>query len=152
MEKLLHKTIKKVSEDIANLSFNTAISAMMILVNEMYKQESRSKLALLPLSQLLMPFAPHLAEELWEKMGGAGLVSLAPWPQYDNSLVADDKVTLGVQVNGKMRGTISIAPDAPEDVALAAAKAETSVANHLSGKNIEKVIYKAGKILNLIIK
>jgi leucyl-tRNA synthetase len=152
IRRTLHKTIKKVTDDIEGMSFNTAISAMMILVNELYKADVRPQAVLKPLAQLLMPFAPHLAEELWEKMGGTGLVSLAPWPQYDNSLVADDKVTLGVQVNGKMRGTISIAPDAPEDVALAAAKAESGLVQHLSGKNIEKVIYKAGKILNLIIK
>ena len=152
LEKLLHKTIKKVTDDIANLSFNTAISAMMILVNEMYKQESRSKKVLLPLSQLLMPFAPHLAEEIWLKIGGGGLCSLAPWPKYDTKLVADDKVTIGVQVNGKMRGTVVLAIDASEADALAAAKTVDTVASALSGKNPDKVIYKAGKILNLIVK
>lgn len=150
--RLLHKTIKKVTDDIENMSFNTAISAMMILVNELIRTSTRSRQALMPLSQLLMPFAPHLAEELWEKMGGSGFVSLAPWPQYDNSLLADEKVTLGVQVNGKMRGTIQVAPDAPENEALAAAHSEAGIASHLTGKEITKVIYKAGKILNLIVK
>ncbi|MBX2988434.1 MAG: leucine--tRNA ligase [Bdellovibrionaceae bacterium] len=152
VRRLLHKTIKKVTDDIENMSFNTAISAMMIYVNELYRTETRSKEALRPLAQLLMPFAPHLAEELWEKMGGQGFVSLAPWPQYDNSLLADEKVTLGVQVNGKMRGTIQIAPDAPEETAVAAAQAETAIAPHLAGLSIAKVIYKAGRILNLIVK
>ncbi|MBX3041601.1 MAG: leucine--tRNA ligase [Bdellovibrionaceae bacterium] len=150
--RLLHKTIKKVTDDIESMSFNTAISAMMILVNELIRTGTHSRQALKPLTQLLMPFAPHLAEELWEKMGGTGFVSLAPWPQYDNSLLADEKVTLGVQVNGKMRGTIQIAPDAPEADAVQAAQSEAGIASHLSGKEIAKVIYKAGKILNLIVK
>jgi len=93
LEKVLHKTVKKVTEDIENLSFNTAISAMMILVNELYRQNLRPKKVLMPLVQLLMPYAPHMAEELWEKMSGKGFVSLAPWPKHDNNLCADDKVT-----------------------------------------------------------
>ncbi|WP_413569312.1 leucine--tRNA ligase [Bdellovibrio sp. HCB117] len=152
IKKLVHKTIKKVTEDIESMSFNTAISAMMILVNELYKAECRSEEALKPLVQILAPFAPHLAEELWEKMGGEGLCSLAPWPKYDSTLVADDTVTIGVQVNGKMRGTIEVSPTASEDEALAAAKAVAGVSAVLAGKNPDKVIYKAGRILNLIVK
>lgn len=152
IEKVLHKTIKKVTEDIENMSFNTAISAMMILVNDLYKLECRSELALKPLIQILAPFAPHLAEELWEKMAGEGLCSLAPWPKYDRNLCADDRVTIGVQVNGKMRGTIEIAVAASEQEALSAAKEVPGVTSVLSDKNPDKVIYKAGKILNLIVK
>ncbi|HEY1078801.1 MAG TPA: leucine--tRNA ligase, partial [Bdellovibrio sp.] len=152
VKKLVHKTIKKVTDDIESMSFNTAISAMMILVNELYKAECRSEEALKPLVQILAPFAPHLAEELWEKMGGEGLCSLAPWPKYDNTLVADNTVTIGVQVNGKMRGTIEISPTASEPEALAAANAVPGVASALAGKSPDKVIYKAGKILNLIVK
>lgn len=152
IEKLVHKTIKKVTEDIESMSFNTAISAMMILVNELYRAECRSVFALKPLVQILAPFAPHLAEELWEKMSGQGLCSLAPWPKYDNTLCADDTVTIGVQVNGKMRGTIEIGIAASEQEALAAAKAVQQVAAALGDKNPDKVIYKAGKILNLIVK
>ncbi|MEK2689729.1 leucine--tRNA ligase [Bdellovibrio sp. GT3] len=152
IEKLLHKTIKKVTDDIESMSFNTAIAAMMILVNDLYKENCRSELALKPLAQILAPFAPHLAEELWEKMGGQGLCSLAPWPSYDSNLCADDTVTIGVQVNGKMRGTIEIGVAASEVEALTAAKAVPGVNSALSGKDPDKVIYKAGKILNLIIK
>jgi len=152
LEKLLHKTIKKVTADIENMSFNTAISAMMILVNDVYKANVKPKALLKPLTQLLMPYAPHLAEELWEKMGGEGFVSLAPWPKYDNKLVADDTVTMGVQVNGKMRGTIEIPVDASEEVATAAAKLVANVAAALGDKQPDKVIYKAGKILNLIVR
>ncbi len=152
VEKILHKTIKKVTDDIAALSFNTAISAMMILVNELYKQNCHSKKVLLPLSQLLMPFAPHVAEEIWEKMGGEGLCSLAPWPNYDTKLIADDTATIGVQVNGKMRGTIEIPVDASEELALKAAYDLAAVSSVLGGQTPAKVIYKAGKILNIIAK
>ena len=152
LDKLLHKTIKKVSEDIENLSFNTAISAMMIFMNELYKAEVKPKQALKTLAQLLMPFAPHFSEEIWEKLGGKGLVSLSTWPSYDPAKVVDDKLVLAVQVLGKMRGTIEIAPDADEATALAAAKLVPGVQAALQDKEIAKVIYKAGKILNLITK
>jgi leucyl-tRNA synthetase len=152
LEKLLHKTIKKVTHDIETMSFNTAISAMMILVNEMYRLEIKPKAALKPLAQLLMPFAPHMAEELWNILGEKEFVSLAPWPKFDPNLVTDDTVTLGVQVNGKMRGTIEIAVDAAETTAVEAAKQIQTVVAALGGKNIDKIIYKPGKILNLIVK
>ncbi len=151
VEKLLHKTIKKVSEDIENLSFNTSISQMMIFVNELYKTECHSKLALKPLVQLLQPFAPHTAEQLWEKMGGSGLVVNAAWPQFKAELCQDDTVTMGVQVNGKMRGTIELPIAADEKTALAEAMKVVTVASALGGKAPTKVIYKAGKILNLIV-
>ncbi len=150
VEKTLHKTIKKVTEDIESMSFNTAVSSMMILVNDLYKHSSHSKKALLPLIQLLAPFAPHMSEELWEKLGGIGFVALATWPTFKPELCQDDVITLGVQVNGKMRGTIDLAPDAPENEALEAAFKVLTVQNALNGQKPKKVIYKAGKILNLI--
>ncbi|MFN3696216.1 MAG: leucine--tRNA ligase [Pseudobdellovibrio sp.] len=152
VEKAVHKTIKKVTEDIENLSFNTSISQMMILVNELYKFECKSKKALLPLAQILQPFAPHLAEELWSRMGGSGLVVTAPWPKFDPVLCQDDTVTMGVQVNGKMRGTIEIAPDADEAKAVSEALKVVTVSAAINGQTPAKVIYKAGKILNLIVK
>ncbi len=152
LEKLLHKTIKKVGDDIEAMSFNTAISTMMILVNEMYKHSSRSRRALLPLVQLMAPFAPHLAEEIWERLGQKGFVSLATWPTHDPRLIVDDTVTMAVQVNGKTRGTVDLAPDAPEAAALLAAVQLTAVKNALGGNPPLKVIYKPGKILNLIAK
>lgn len=150
--KLHHKTIKKVGEDIDSLSFNTAISAMMILVNELYKQNCRPQSILKDLCILLAPFGPHLAEEIWEKLGQQGLASLAPWPQFDPQLAKDDVVTMGVQVNGKMRGTIEIAPNATEEEALTLAQQVTAVKNALNDQSLLKVIYKPGKILNLICK
>jgi leucyl-tRNA synthetase len=150
VEKLLHKTIKKVSENIEILSFNTCISQMMIFVNEMYKHDCRSKKALLPLAQLLQPFAPHLAEEIWHQLGGEGLVVNATWPTFNPELCKDDVITLGVQVNGKMRGTIEIAAEASEADALAAAFQVATVSSAMNGSAPKKVIYKAGKILNIL--
>lgn len=150
VEKLLHKTIKKVSQDIEAMNFNTCISSMMIFVNDLYKHDCRSKKALLPLAQLLQPFAPHLAEELWHVMGGEGLVVTAPWPKFDPALCQDDTVTMGVQVNGKMRGTVELAVAADEATAVAEAMKLATVTAALNGAPPAKVIYKPGKILNLI--
>lgn len=152
VEKLLHKTIKKVTEDIESMSFNTAISSMMILVNEFYRAEIKPKAALKTLAQLVMPFAPHIAEEIWEKLGGEGFVSLAAWPKYNPDLVQDDVVVTAVQVLGKTRGTIEISLKATEEEAVNLALAVGTVKSAIGEKKIEKVIYKPGKILNLIIK
>lgn len=152
LNRCLHKTIKKVSEDIESLSFNTAVSAMMILVNETYRLQLRPKGVLRPLAQLLMPFAPHIAEEIWEKLGETSPVALAPWPQYDPQFVVDDTVTMAVQVNGKTRGTVQIAVDAAEAEAVKSARDVATVASALGGKDPVKIIYKPGKILNLIVK
>jgi leucyl-tRNA synthetase len=152
LNRLMHKTIKKVGEDIEALSFNTSISTMMILLNEIYKQGSKSKTVIKALVQVLAPFAPHVSEELWHRLGGAGLVALAPWPSYDVALTIDSVITMGVQVNGKSRGTIEIEKDASEEAAVRAAMALSTVANAMGGKSADKVIYKAGRILNLIVK
>ncbi|HAG90300.1 MAG TPA: leucine--tRNA ligase, partial [Bdellovibrionales bacterium] len=104
------------------------------------------------LTQLLSPFAPHLSEELWEKLGGEGLVTLKTWPSFDPEKVKDDVVTMAVQVLGKTRGTIEISLDTSEEEAVKKAKEITSVKNAIEGKTIAKVIYKPGKILNLIAK
>ncbi len=140
------------TDDIENMSFNTAISAMMIYVNELYRLNCHSKKAILPLAQLLMPFAPHMAEEIWMKLGSPGFCSLASWPSFNPQLIIDDQITMGVQVNGKMRGTININPTTSEADAVNEALKLATVASALSGKNPDKIIYKAGKILNLIIK
>ncbi len=155
--KSLHKTIKKVTEDIEGLNFNTAISAMMIYVNDLYKAypdatKPASELALKPLVQILAPIAPHICEELWEKMGQTGFVSLAPWPKFDPELCIDDQMTMAVQVNGKTRGTIEVSALTSEDEAVSLAKALNTVDAQLEGKQIVKTIYKAGKILNIIAK
>jgi len=152
LTKLLHKTIKKVGDDLEVLSFNTAISALMILLNEINAEPNKSVAILKPFVQLLAPLAPHISEELWQRLGGEGFVALAPWPAYDAKLATDDVISMGVQVNGKTRGTIEISPSAGEDDALALAKAQNAVKNAIEGKKIAKVIYKAGKILNIIVQ
>ncbi len=152
LEKLLHKTIKKVTEDIETLGFNTAISAMMILVNELYRAEIKPKSTLKILAQLMMPFAPHIAEEIWEKLGGDGFVSLAAWPKYNPELVQDDVIVTAVQVLGKTRGTIELSLKATEQEAVELALSVGTVKSAIGEKKIDKVIYKPGKILNLIIK
>ncbi len=152
IERLVHKTIKKVTDDIENMSFNTSISQMMILVNELYKADCKSKKALKPLCQLLQPFAPHLAEELWQSMSANNLIVTAEWPKYDPALCVDDTVTMGVQVNGKMRGTIELKNDADEKTAVEEALKLSAVSVAMNGQAPAKVIYKAGKILNIILK
>lgn len=151
LERTLHRTIQKVSSDIETMSFNTAISAMMILVNEIYRHGVRPRDTLRPLVQLLAPFAPHLAEELWKRLGGEGFVALAPWPQFRPELVVLETITLGVQVNGKIRGTIEISPSASEQDAVSEALKLSTVTNAIGGKQVAKVIYKAGRILNLLL-
>jgi leucyl-tRNA synthetase len=152
LKRIFHKTIKKVGEDIENLSFNTGISAMMVLVNEMYKQNCKPLPMLKTLAQLLQPYAPHLAEELWEKTGGEGYVSLAPWPEYDETFILDDTLVTAVQVMGKMRGTIEVTESTSEEEAVEKARKVNAVKNALGNKKIFKVIFKPGKILNLIAK
>lgn len=152
LQRLTHKTIKKVGEDIESLGFNTAISALMILVNEAYKQDTHSKEFLKTLVSLLAPFAPHMCEEIWQKMNHEGLASLSAWPEYDTNLITDDTVTIGVQVNGKKRGAIDVAKDASQEDALKHANDITAVTAAIDNKPIRKVIYVPGKILNIIAK
>ena len=151
----LHKCIKKVTKDIENMSFNTAVSAMMILVNDLYKKKSHSREALEPLIKLLNPFAPHLAQEIWSviaKKDSQALVAKTTWPSFDEALCTESLVEMGVQVNGKMRGTIKVQATTSEDEALKLAKAQESINSYLENKEQVKVIYKATRILNIIVK
>lgn len=150
--KLTHKTIKKVGEDIERMNFNTAISSMMILLNELYKHKERYYFVIEKLLLILHPFAPHLCEELWEKMGNQQLLAFSKWPDYDAALTKEDTVAISVQVLGKSRGTIELAPDASEEEALRVALNVPTVKNAKGDKEIQKVIYKAGKVLNIITK
>jgi len=151
----LHKCIKKVTEDIENMSFNTAVSAMMILVNDLYKKKSHSREALEPLVKLLNPFAPHLAQEIWSvisKKDTQALVAKTTWPSFDEELCTESSVEMGVQVNGKMRGTIKVQATTSEAEALELAESEESINSYLENKERVKVIYKATRILNIIVK
>ncbi len=151
--KIIHKAIKKVSADIEGLDLNTAISALHVATKELAALKSTSRAVLEPLAQLVAPFAPHAAEALWAQgLGHDTSVTHASWPEHDDKWAVDDTVAMGVQVMGKTRGEITIAKDADEDTAVAAAKAEASVVKYLEGKNIVRVIYRPGRILNLIVK
>jgi leucyl-tRNA synthetase len=147
--KLLHKTIKKVGDDISVYKFNTAISSMMILVNQVEKtgitkDDHKSFI------KLLAPFAPHLTEQIWHELGNASSVHNELFPVYDAQAAKDTSVTIAVQINGKMRGTISLSSEASESEALLLAKENEAVAKYLTGET-RKVVYVAGKILNLIV-
>lgn len=150
--KPLHKTIKKVTEDIEGMKFNTAIASMMSLLNEVDKVGSLSKEDYKTVINLLNPFAPHITEELWEMQGFEGFCSLADWPEYDENLCTDSEVEIAVQVNGKLRGRITVAVDAERETVLAAAKSSEKVAAEISGANIVKEIYIQGKLVNIVIK
>jgi leucyl-tRNA synthetase len=148
--RLLHKTIKKVGDDIEAMRFNTAVSALMILTNHLSSLERIPESAARTLVLLLCPIAPHLGEELWQRMGGTGSVSLQSWPGFDEALVRDDQVEIGVQVNGKVRGRILLARDASQEQAMELAMAQENVAAHVGEGTIRKVIYRPAQILNII--
>ncbi len=152
LNKLLHKTTAKVGTDIENLDFNTAISALMILVNEFYKEGVAPKQGLKTLVLLLTPFAPHLCEEIWATMGEKGFASLAAWPSFDEKLLQEDSVAIAVQVNGKKRGIIDITSETQQDEAMALANDIDAVKNAIGDATIRKIIYVPGKILNVIAK
>jgi len=150
-KRLVHKTIKKVGQDIESLRFNTAISAMMILVRHLGGMAKVPVEAVKQLVLLVSPFAPHLGEELWKRLGGTQSLAYEPWPSFDEALVKDDVVEIGVQVNGKLRATIQLAVDADEATARAAALSAPKVAAHLEGKTLRKLVYVPGRIVNLIV-
>lgn len=152
LNKLIHKTTEKVGKDIENMDFNTAISALMILVNELYKENSHSNEALEKLVLLLTPFAPHMCEEIWSAMGKEGFASLASWPEFDAKMIGEDTVSIAVQVNGKKRGLIDVAKDTSQDDAMAMANEIDAVKNAIGDATIRKIIYVPGKILNVIAK
>ncbi|MBL7994103.1 leucine--tRNA ligase, partial [bacterium] len=149
-KKILHKTIKKVSGDIESLSFNTAISQMMIFVNEMTPSAVRPRKILEQFVLVLAPFAPHLAEELWEKLGHKTSLTRAPFPDYDEALTVDDEITVVVQVNGKLRDKLIIEKGASKEVLENMAKEK--VAHWIEGKTIVKTIVVADKLVNIVIK
>jgi leucyl-tRNA synthetase len=149
--KLLHKTIKKVTEDIEHMRFNTAISSMMIFTNHCYKIGTVTKETAGTFALLLSPFAPHLGEEIWNRLGHSSTLAYVSWPSFDEALAKDDLITVAVQVNGKLRGTLEVAPDIAQADVLEMAKADENVKKFLTGA-IVKEIYVPGKIVNLVVK
>jgi leucyl-tRNA synthetase len=150
-QKLLHETIRKVGDDIEGMRFNTAISQMMIFENALHKEARVSREAALAFVQILAPFAPHFAEEVWSRLGAPGLASAAPWPKYDPAKMSAAQVRLVFQVNGKHRGDQLVPVGLPQEQAVALATANERVAPFLAGKSIAKVIYVPGRILNLVV-
>lgn len=151
LNRLLHKTIKKVSEDIESFGFNTAISAMMILANEAMKEKKLSKPLMETFTLILGPFAPHLGEELWEMLGHKQSLAYEPWPAFDPKLVRDTTFELVFSVNGKMRGSRTMPIKITENEAVAAALANEAVKRHTDGKEILKKIYVPGKLVNIVV-
>lgn len=149
---LLHQTIKKVGEDIEAFKFNTAVSQMMILLNAMEKEGSVAKHQFAQFLQILAPFAPHVTEELWEKLGHSESIHTSAWPTYDPQKTVASTVTVAVQINGKVRATVEIAPGATEAEALTIARAQKDIAPRLAEGREVKVIYVPGKIINFVLK
>ena len=152
LETAFHKTIKKVSSDIEDMKFNTGIAAMMALINDIYDNGTLTVDEAKTFIGLLCPYAPHLCEEMWEALGGKGLLSLGAWPEYDEAKTVDATIEIAVQICGKLRSTITISKDISKDDAIAAAKADERIAAALEGKNIVKEIYVPGKIVNIVAK
>lgn len=154
-----HKTIKRVTEDMHDMGFNTAVAALMELTNELYKIKADKgfsdtaswKTALTALVQLLAPFAPHIAEELWHNLGHSQSVHVSEWPAWDNELLAQDAMKVVVQVNGKVRAEIEVAQYADQESVIAGAKANEKVAQYLAGKEITREIYVPGRLVNFVV-
>jgi leucyl-tRNA synthetase len=152
LEVSFHKTIKKVSDDIENMKYNTAIASLMALLNEIYEKGAITKGELKTFLTLVNPFAPHVSEELWEIMNFGGMLAVAPWVSYDEAKTVDSTIEVPVQICGKLRATVTIAKDADSATAIAAAKADEKVQEMLDGKQIIKEIYVPGKIINIVAK
>jgi leucyl-tRNA synthetase len=148
-QRLLHQTIKKVTEDIEALRFNTAISQMMVFTNEMTKAGQRSRALLEPFVLILAPFAPHLAEELWEVLGHRPSVSQQPWPIFDPVLTVSDRLTIPIQVNGKLRAKLDVGTDATREQVEELARVQ--IAEWLQGKEPKKIVYVEKKLMNFVI-
>ena len=152
LESAFHRTIKKVTEDIEGLKMNTAIAALMSLLNDIHGSGSINRAEFKTYLILLNPFAPHMTEELWQQAGFEGMLNEAEWPKYDEAKCADSTVEIAVQVNGKIKARISVAADISAPDAIAAAKADGAVAAAIDGKNIIKELYVPKKLVNIVVK
>ena len=152
LETPFNKTIRKVTEDIENMKFNTAIAALMTLLNDIYDVKEINKFELINFLIILNPFAPHVTEEIWSRQGFDGMVATAEWSTYDEAKCVEDQIEIAVQVNGKVRGRISVASDISKDGAIEAAKADEKIVEALAGKTVVKEIYVPGRLVNLVVK
>jgi leucyl-tRNA synthetase len=159
IRRITHKTIKKVSEDLHDMGFNTAIAALMELTNQLYKLKAQHgfaahdawQFALESTLQLLAPFAPHMTDELWQQLGHAESIHTTTWPMWDDQYLAVDSVTIVVQINGKVRAQITMPTGSEKETTLQAAKADPKVATHLTNKPIKKEIYIPGRLVSFVI-
>jgi leucyl-tRNA synthetase len=149
-ERMLHRTVQRVTQSMETMHFNTAISALMEMTNALEKQGAISADTMLVVARLLSPLAPHLAEEIWEKLGGKGFVMEQEWPKFDSALLEEEKMTIVVQVNGKLRGSIEIDRTASPAEIIALAKAQDNVAKFIAD-GIKKEIYVPGKLVSFVI-
>jgi leucyl-tRNA synthetase len=152
LEVNINKTIKKVSEDLDNTKYNTAVSSLMILLNEYEKEDTISKKDLRILLHLLNPMAPHITEEMWVVNNLGGYVHEQEWPKFDPSKLIEDEVEVPVQVNGKLRGVVKVPNEAGQDEIMEVAKQDKVISEYLTGKEIVKVIFVKGRIFNVVVK
>ena len=151
-EKMMHQAIKKVSSDIEEMKFNTAVSTFMSMTNEFYRAKRINKAEFNTFLQLLNPFAPHMTEELYQILGNTKTIAETPWPQYDEDKTVENTIELPIQVNGKLKSTISIAVDTPEEEVKQLVHSNSQVQNATADKTIVKEIYVKNKIYNIVVK
>ena len=149
---MLHRTIQGVTQDIERMFFNTAISKMMEFTNFFLKEEHRPRAAMESLVLLLSPFAPHMAEELWQLLGHAKTLAYEPWPAFDEAAIKEDTIEVPVQVNGKLRGRVRVPADADAAATEAAARADAKIAEQLAAKPSSKSIAVPGRLVNFVVK
>jgi leucyl-tRNA synthetase len=152
LEKIYHQTVKKVTSDYETLNINTAISQMMIFINAVQKENVFPREYAEGFIKLLNPLCPHITEEIWERLGHSNTIAYESWPTYDEEKTIEDNITIGVQVNGKLRGTIDIKKDAPKEEVENLAKTNENVKKFTDGLNIVKVIVVPNKIVNIVVK
>ena len=150
VDRLLHKTIKRITEDVEQLKFNPAIAQMFEFVNDLTPRERRPRSAIERFVLLVAPFAPHIAEELWLRLGHESSLAYEPWPQYDAELAKDDTVEIAVQVMGKIKSRIVVAGDADEKAIEAAALNDETIQREIAGKMVRKVIVVKGRLVNIV--
>ena len=152
LDRVYHQTVKKVTDDFEKLGFNTAISQMMIFINECYKAEHVYKEYAENFIKMLSCIAPHICEEMWQQLGHNDSIAYEPWPTYDEKMLVSDTVQMGIQVNGKLRAKIEVAKDADDEAVKELAFQQENVKAHTDGKNIVKVIVVKNKIVNIVVK
>jgi leucyl-tRNA synthetase len=152
LNRLLHKTVKRVTEDMERLQFNTAIAALIELNNELVALDTLPRVVAEAMTLMLAPFAPHVAEELWHRLGHGESIAREPWPEYDASLLVEDSVEYPIAINGKVRGRVTVPADADDDTIQSAAMADPKVQQLIEGKDVKKVIVVKGKMVNMVVK